>query len=206
MTCARDWENRRYAALDRDSRKHVASLRAGYYREWREQRREHLAAYGAAYRKSFKAKCPNYWKERYARDREKLKRKATEWYQANAERAGQRQKAYAAKRRVDQPDHVRALARRTQAKRRALKKNVFIEAVDPRVVFRRDKGKCGICRKRVDVRGQWEVDHIIPISKGGVHSYDNVQLAHLECNRKKSATIPKGQPTLFQVAPSKCDW
>ena len=33
------------------------------------------------------------------------------------------------------------------------------------------------------------IDHIIPISLGGVHSWNNVQLAHIGCNRKKSNTF-----------------
>ena len=30
------------------------------------------------------------------------------------------------------------------------------------------------------------IDHIIPISKGGTHQWNNVQLAHRKCNRMKS--------------------
>jgi 5-methylcytosine-specific restriction endonuclease McrA len=33
------------------------------------------------------------------------------------------------------------------------------------------------------------VDHIVPIMRGGVHSYANVQLAHPRCNRMKGAKI-----------------
>lgn len=32
-----------------------------------------------------------------------------------------------------------------------------------------------------------EVDHIVPISRGGSHTYDNLQAAHANCNRKKWA-------------------
>jgi 5-methylcytosine-specific restriction endonuclease McrA len=39
----------------------------------------------------------------------------------------------------------------------------------------------------VDVNSKWHVDHIVPISKGGPHSYLNVQLAHAKCNRTKGA-------------------
>lgn len=33
------------------------------------------------------------------------------------------------------------------------------------------------------------IDHIIPLSKGGTHTYNNVQLAHYICNSKKSDKI-----------------
>lgn len=29
------------------------------------------------------------------------------------------------------------------------------------------------------------IDHIIPISKGGAHTWENVQVAHFECNPNK---------------------
>lgn len=32
------------------------------------------------------------------------------------------------------------------------------------------------------------MDHIIPLSRDGTHSLDNVQLAHLKCNRVKHNT------------------
>jgi 5-methylcytosine-specific restriction endonuclease McrA len=99
------------------------------------------------------------------------------------------------------PEQARALARKQDSKRRAIEKAVFVEAVDPRIVFERDNGRCGICKQRVDPMSKWNVDHIIPVSKGGAHSYDNVQLAHGKCNRRKGASLPTGQPTLFQVCP-----
>lgn len=74
--------------------------------------------------------------------------------------------------------------------RRAMELAVFVEDVDHCVVFTRDKGMCGICRTPVDPSSPWEIDHIIPISKQGPHSYANVQLSHRKCNRSKSARMP----------------
>jgi 5-methylcytosine-specific restriction endonuclease McrA len=34
-------------------------------------------------------------------------------------------------------------------------------------------------------------DHIVPVSKGGKHTWDNAQLAHFECNTKKNAKLPE---------------
>jgi 5-methylcytosine-specific restriction endonuclease McrA len=97
------------------------------------------------------------------------------------------------------PERARALRRKQDAKRRAVERECFVEYVDHRVVFERDKGICGICRKRVNLNSQWEIDHVIPICRGGAHAYANVQLAHPRCNRSKFTKVPKGQPTLFQV-------
>lgn len=65
-------------------------------------------------------------------------------------------------------------------------------------LFIRDKGICSICGKQCDfddyqikngafVAGNSypSIDHIIPLSKGGTHTWDNIQLAHMICNIKK---------------------
>lgn len=36
------------------------------------------------------------------------------------------------------------------------------------------------------------IDHIIPMSKGGGHTWDNIQVAHIICNSKKETTILGG--------------
>lgn len=50
-------------------------------------------------------------------------------------------------------------------------------------------GVCGICGGDVDPF-DFEVDHIVPVSKGGFHNYENVQPSHRRCNRAKSANLP----------------
>lgn len=52
-------------------------------------------------------------------------------------------------------------------------------------VYARDKGRCGICG--ITVYGDFHIDHVIPLSKGGEHSYANVQVAHPKCNQEKWA-------------------
>lgn len=67
------------------------------------------------------------------------------------------------------------------------------------LLFKRDKGVCKICGGKCDwsdieVKDKFAVvganypsiDHIVPISKGGSHTWDNVQLAHKQCNSIKS--------------------
>lgn len=66
-------------------------------------------------------------------------------------------------------------------------------------LYRRDNGICYLCGKRCDyedytvidgnfIAGDWypSVDHVIPLAKGGEHSWNNVMLAHRLCNSKKS--------------------
>lgn len=60
-------------------------------------------------------------------------------------------------------------------------------------------GRCAICGKMVDTSLKRphplapEVDHIVPIAKGGHPSaMDNLQLTHSVCNRKKGSALAKG--------------
>ena len=58
-------------------------------------------------------------------------------------------------------------------------------------LIERDAGVCALCGKRV--RPDWNhlhnlypsIEHIIPIARGGSHTWDNVQLAHRVCNSRK---------------------
>lgn len=55
-------------------------------------------------------------------------------------------------------------------------------------VVRRDGQICQRCNKPV---ADWEVefDHIIPFSRGGRSTVDNLRLVHRQCNRRKRASL-----------------
>ena len=59
----------------------------------------------------------------------------------------------------------------------------------------RDNSTCHICRQPVDMALKYpdpmsrSIDHIIPISRGGLHEESNCGLAHLRCNVSKSARL-----------------
>lgn len=78
-------------------------------------------------------------------------------------------------------------------KRAASMRGVFCESVDPFKVFDRDGWRCKLCGIKTPKakRGAYdddapELDHIIPLSKGGAHTYLNTQCACRKCNRDKS--------------------
>lgn len=91
-------------------------------------------------------------------------------------------------RRLARPD----VTREKNQKRRARLLNAFVENVDLRLVWDRDEGMCKICELPVDPDLKWPhkmsktLDHIVPLSKNGEHSYANVQLAHAVCNSRKN--------------------
>jgi len=76
------------------------------------------------------------------------------------------------------------------AKRRALKRGATVaEQVIRLVVLERADGVCGICGEDVNPFA-FHVDHIVPLSRGGEHSYANTQPAHPLCNLRKHARLP----------------
>ena len=89
-------------------------------------------------------------------------------------------KAYCAKR----PGYKASLLQNYRAKKRA----AYIENVDAATVYERDMGLCQICGVVVE-DGDFHLDHRIPISRGGKHSYANCQTAHASCNFKKSSKL-----------------
>jgi 5-methylcytosine-specific restriction endonuclease McrA len=75
--------------------------------------------------------------------------------------------------------------RRTrESTRRARKRDQFLEAVDPLVVYEMHGGRCGICGHFVSAR-EFQVDHLVAIANGGLHGYINCQPAHPRCNLSK---------------------
>lgn len=65
------------------------------------------------------------------------------------------------------------------------------ESFSYREVFERDGWACGICCEPVDAALEYpdpmskSLDHVVPLSRGGSHSRENAQLAHLFCNLRK---------------------
>jgi len=50
------------------------------------------------------------------------------------------------------------------------------------------KVRCAACEAKI--KDRYEIDHIIPVSKGGANDRQNIQLLCPECNRKKSDKLP----------------
>lgn len=87
--------------------------------------------------------------------------------------------------------------------RRVRLRGATVERVDPFKVFERDRWTCQECGVRTPkaLRGKHkptspELDHIVPVARGGEHSYRNTQCLCRRCNTIKGAK-PRGQMRLF---------
>lgn len=90
-----------------------------------------------------------------------------------------------------------------EVKRRAKIRSAMVDRdITLDKVFKKDKGRCHICGKVCDINdyivkdgafiaGNYypSIDHVIPLAKGGQHSWDNVKLAHRICNSLKKDNL-----------------
>lgn len=96
----------------------------------------------------------------------------------------------------------------TSHRRRARMFGVKYSPVNAIAVFERDGWRCQICGRKTPkrLRGTYhdaapELDHRIPMSIGGEHSYENTQCACRECNIDKGNKAEAGQLPLFGATP-----
>lgn len=105
------------------------------------------------------------------------------------------------KQRPEYKEQMRAYRKR----RKALQRGAQVgESFSYKQIFERDKWKCRMCgvKTPASLRGTYEpnapeLDHIMPLSKGGTHSIDNAQLLCRQCNQWKSDKVLPHQQGLF---------
>lgn len=136
---------------------------------------------------------------RNKRNQEKTRATYNAWRKANRDRVNagkarnrlkhlEKDKAWRKAWNEANPDRIRLIWRKKEGKRRAAKLMTQVEDVDYAKVIADAKGLCGICRKPFDLFGI-HVDHILPLSRGGTHTYDNLQATHAFCNMTKNAKV-----------------
>lgn len=134
------------------------------------------------------------YKKYYDKNVNNIRAKSLAWYRSNKERCTANRKNW----ELNNPDYNRIWVEnnrdRHNAKkhrRRAREHSAFVEHVDLSVVYKRDRGMCYLCSRQVPrvVKDKLSpsLDHVIALSRGGLHSYENVRLAHWICNARKGA-------------------
>ena len=73
-------------------------------------------------------------------------------------------------------------------RREALKRKNAVGKVDYTEILKRDGYNCHICGGEV-AKDDVHFDHIIPLSKGGAHSMDNIAVSHSRCNIVKGNKV-----------------
>tara|TARA_R110002167_G_scaffold104976_2_gene270275 strand:- start:915 stop:1439 length:525 start_codon:yes stop_codon:yes gene_type:complete len=146
----------------------------------------------AEYKQNNKEKVLERNKEYYQNNKEQIKEYYKEYYQDNKEQINEQQKEY----KQNNP-HKR---REQNRKRRALKQRNTHKPYNEDQVLKLYGTDCHICKKPISLSANrssgapgWEqglhLDHVIPLSKGGADTLENVKPAHGLCNMQKSASI-----------------
>lgn len=135
-------------------------------------------------------------KQRRAEDPEKARAAAREDYRRHKDRY----QAYAIK--YDRNALIRLWKKENKdlvaeygRQRRARMYETEIERIETQVVADRDDWVCYLCDDDIDPNltypdfGYRTIDHVIPLSRNGTHTYDNIKIAHWICNIRKGASI-----------------
>ena len=166
-------KNRVY--YQRNSEHLIANQRA-YYAETRNVRQETARQYYRDHREECKAYKREHWPLFYANHRDKSLAWSRQWYQRNKERRRHQNKMWARA----HPEAVKAIIER----RRATLQNAEINDLTYKeweTILREYGYRCAYCF----LSGPLSMDHIIPLSKGGDHTADNVVPACRSCNSSK---------------------
>lgn len=150
---------------------------------------EHCMAVRRAYTAKNKDKIAESRRERFKRDPSVQLRRTKRWALKNPEKA----KAVYREARIrwiaKNPEKYNQGLAVSRARRRVrLKDRGEYKAEDVARIFKLQKGRCAYCRIRVG--DAYDVDHIIPISKGGMNTKDNIQITCGKCNGKKHNKDP----------------
>lgn len=139
-----------------------------------------------------------YQKELYRQNRDQEIARSAKWNKENAsavaaarrrQRAARREhfREYQKKWRAGNRDSSRALDANKRAKRRAKKAgSVGVTAKQWRDIKEKCGHRCVYCGQRTILT----MDHVIPLSKGGLHEPANILPACRACNSRKGATDP----------------
>lgn len=158
---------RKYVVANPDKRRETT-------RKWRETNKDQIAESGRSYREA-NAEKEKERHRRYALENpQKELEKQRRWAKANREKARERSRRW----RENNPQKFRDMKQR----RRAMETNNGLFEVSEKELKRLLSSPCVGC----GVGDQIEVDHIIPVTRGGHYSIGNVQPLCRSCNASKN--------------------
>lgn len=184
-----------------------------YHKKWYKSNVAYIKKYNKEYHKNNIEKWKKYNKKYYKYD-PRTKERCKEYYKNNAEKIKKQHKEYRKNNPEKQKERDRERYKNNseyfkeynrewnknnpekiknkKKKRRALEKGALSENIDLIQIYESHNWICGICHKKINKNLKYpnpkstSHDHIIPLSKGGAHTYSNVQPAHLDCNLRKN--------------------
>ena len=163
------------------NREKVREYGRAYYLAHAEQKK----AYAKKYRLATLERIPAVKKAYRAANLEKVKAWQRRWRDANTEKVRVINRAW----RVANPGSNRASLAKRRTAERANTVNIREVREFYKAVASAETIRCFWCKRPVPKRER-HVDHIIPVSKGGLHATSNLCCACRDCNYRKSNHLP----------------
>lgn len=168
--------------------KRTAKQKAAYYRQWVRKNRTRVRKYKAEWASQNREKMREANRRYRQKHRSKLSRKNKQHYQTNPEYYRTYRKQWS------KTEYGRISFQRAGACRRAEREGAkgSFSTDDVLWLVSRQKQKCAICKKLFPPPGtryRFDIDHIVPLSKGGSNNLKNLQLLHRSCNLKKDRSL-----------------
>ena len=177
LKCKAELERKRTSEVGKRLRKDPAynKARKAYYEEWLSdpEVRERVRQYN-----KYRCTTDEYREKRrrqYAvdprmREHSKYANRSEEW-----------KRSYNARRRdrfANDPEYRYRVSKRNQAR---VPWHLTPDDIERKI--QEQEFKCGICEEPLD--SNYHLDHILPQSKGGANTYENMQVTHSKCNLVK---------------------
>lgn len=169
--------------------------RAGYGRAGRESNPEKKSAAS----KNWNKENPGYKRLWNKENPEKKAKYDRDWRTASPEKLAKSKKNW----NEANPEKIRDHSQRRRA-RKLDQVGLWYEIIPQLIslMLEMQARCCAYCRKPFGPSG-YELEHMTPISRGGVHGFDNIVLACPSCNRRKGTRTMKEY--LMVVEGTKCD-
>lgn len=188
----KEYRDKRRATINKRKRECYQQEREKELERARIYRKEHPEACAKA-REKYRINHPDSYRESnkrsYVKCAENRRETCRKYYREHKEMFVEKARRF----RGNNPNYFREYNNRNIEKtrekvnnRRARLANALVERVSRVEIFKREGGKCFHCGKKLD--SHWHLDHLIPLSKGGLHCWTNVAASCPSCNIKRSNT------------------
>lgn len=158
-----------------------------------QKNKEKISAYQKQYRELHKDERAKSNKEYRARNKERIAEKRKEWEAKNKTHLAAYKKKYAQEHQpeildyrkwyqAEHPERTRMSSRNRRARAKQCLGSGWTEEEEKQLVEDYG-GRCAYCNRPADL----QMDHVVPMARGGIHSIDNIVPACKACNVSKGA-------------------